>query len=347
MLLLIHEVDLEMFSQNVNVTNQTQGTPEYPGVYARIADQVSIDVVTILASDLMLIIKIAQTIIPFIVQFTWIKDTVCAGYPNDALCDVTSSPTKSPAPTAAPTPCDGVDVEFSINTDNFSHEIFYYVRDVQTNQIHGVGGDPLGLPTFEDNTDYKADVCLADYSESTCYTFYIEDEEGDGIDNSDRTNNGYCINVDGEDVECNYNFNGVSEQVYFPKDSCDICNPSPVTIDLQTAWFGDNFIIIVDGENTIAPHATIDGSALESSNYEDAFVTNICRNLCYTVTGQNLDSSTTFNLYLAGQLVATERDVANGNVHTFCGDGLPNSAFGRSVMLTGLLSAVAGFVLLF
>mmetsp|Transcript_7144 Transcript_7144/g.8265 ORF Transcript_7144/g.8265 Transcript_7144/m.8265 type:complete len:418 (-) Transcript_7144:197-1450(-) len=294
------------------------GTPEFPGVYSRISD-----------------------------EFDWIKDTVCNKNPNDALCDVTTSPTKSPAPSTAPTPCDGVDLELSINTDGFAEEITYYVNDVETMNFYGLGGTAFGLETFEDNTDYKADVCLPDYSESTCYEFYLEDSQGDGIQNVDLSgNNGYCINIDGEDVECNYNFDGSVARVFFPKDSCDICNPVEITLAMQTSFLGDDYIITIDGENSVQPYAIIDGSNF-GGGFLNLLAGYVCKNSCYTVTARNLNSSTDFTLYLDGVQVATEKDVAEGNVHTFCGDGNPNSAFGRSLLLTGLLSTVAAFALLF
>lgn len=262
------------------------GSPDFPGVYTRVSD-----------------------------IFTWIQSTICSTHNSGTtpeICDDTTPPTISPVPTPAPTECSGHEVGIQINTDQYAEETYYAVIELETNQLMGYGGVVTEL---EDFTEYNADVCLPDLiSESGCYQFIIYDAFGDGIEGSG--DEGYCITVDGEELRCEYGFSDYYDILRFPQESCDKCDPKPMSLTVSTSFL-PNFVIMLEleggaseqDEDSTLPFFVLDGSLLDSITiYADNPLGEFCNSACYVLSAFDLSSGTEFSLMFNGEEVASERD---------------------------------------
>lgn len=253
------------------------GSPEKPGVYTRVAD-----------------------------VWPWIRSVMCEMASTTTVpdfCQLTLSPTVSSSPTITPTPCE-VDLKLKLNTDSYAYETYFSVHDLETNRFYFNNN-------LEANTDYDVGICLPKFTDKTCYEFNIYDEQGDGIGRSPDDNDGYCVNINGEDIKCNFDFDGDLETVQFPKESCDRCDPTVPEITVTTSRSNiDFFIAIYSGSefSSGAPIGIIDGSELsENIKYEQGpfLGSELCLNACYVVAVENIGDNK-FDLFFDGEVVATE-----------------------------------------
>lgn len=257
--------------------------------------------------------------------WSWIQSTICEESTSTIppeLCSYTASPTLSSVPTISPSICnDGMDLELSLTTDRFSTETYWIFSNIETNEIYGLGGDELGIDNLQDRTDYVAHACLPLLSSSSmnsvsddtgCYQFAIYDTFGDGI--KGNAEQGYCVKVNGEEIRCNYDFESHHEFVNFPMDTCTLCDPKLLTVELTTpynfdAHNGKDFVLSIDNPGTaVAPYTVIYGRDLEPYTLYEQNSLNLCSNQCYTIIAENI-GTTEFHIYLDDVLVASHENL--------------------------------------
>jgi len=169
--------------------------PNYPGVYAKIAD-----------------------------HWSWIERTICEVTP--LRCEgvvYTRSPSKSPAPTASPTRCNELSVNFVLQTDNYPADTYWVFHDLERNSIEESGS------AFESNNVVSHDICL---KENRCNQFAIYDSWGDGIDQG-----GYRLLANGVEISSSDGSFGHEDTPVLLGD-CTSCNPSLVELSLVTDEYG-------------------------------------------------------------------------------------------------------------
>eukprot|EP00554_Chaetoceros_debilis_P008546 CAMPEP_0194104718 /NCGR_PEP_ID=MMETSP0150-20130528/5040_1 /TAXON_ID=122233 /ORGANISM="Chaetoceros debilis, Strain MM31A-1" /LENGTH=602 /DNA_ID=CAMNT_0038792357 /DNA_START=68 /DNA_END=1873 /DNA_ORIENTATION=+ len=267
------------------------GSPERPGVYTRVAD-----------------------------VWPWIRSIICEMASTTTVpdfCQLTLSPTVSSSPTMAPTPCTEVDLKLKLNTDYYAEETTFTVHELETNRYYSNSN-------LEDNTDYDVSICLPEITDKTCYEFNIYDAKEDGIGGFGSANDsdGYCVNINGKDIKCNFSFDGDRETVRFPQESCDRCDPTALEIALSTSRSNVDFLITIYSGSEFSsgfPIVRIDGSLLSGNvNYVKGKIQGeLCTNACYVVLVKNIGDNQ-FDLFFDDKVVATERDnrIAFGK----CGD---------------------------
>jgi len=175
-------------------------SPEFPGVYARISEEIS-----------------------------WIQQSICSDIPfNDRpeLCDgmTTMAPTASAAPSPAPTPCTSLLTSLSVQADANNNQTFWEIVDLEN-------GKPLSSTSnFDPFGVENVDLCLLN---EKCYQFSIYDSKGDGLEFPAEFN----LAINGESIGSGSDF-GYQEMVTFG-DCENICKPAEITLTLQTDIFGD------------------------------------------------------------------------------------------------------------
>ena len=138
---------------------------------------------------------------------------------------VLPEPTLSPAPSSAPTSCDGDDISITILTDNWPFETGWSLVDDCT-------GDTLASKEpgsyTSTATEYVEDYCFS--TSDTIYSFTITDTWGEGIC-CGYGDGSYEVTLNGELVASGGEF-GSSETTTFGADDCD--GPSPNCADAVT-----------------------------------------------------------------------------------------------------------------
>jgi len=160
--------------------------------------------------------------------------------PNDVLgggsggidtFDPYAFPTISPAPTPAPTDCEGPIFGLELTTDNWGSETSWTLSNVDT------GSQPLSGGGYQSNSDYTVDECIL--GGGFCYEFTIFDSFGDGICCGFGSGS-YTITLDGEILGSGGEF-GDSETI----DFCTDDDPGPpdtcVDSELEVPFSGNLF----------------------------------------------------------------------------------------------------------